>query len=46
MTAMTNGCASESVRGKLPRLSGFDRGLRQGRDAASGQPEPTPEGEH
>ena len=35
--------SAEEVRGKL---SSFHRGLRQGRDAASGQPEPTPEGEH
>jgi len=33
------------VRVLLSRLSGFDRGLRQGRDAATGQGEPTPEGE-
>jgi hypothetical protein len=35
--------SAEDVRGKL---SSFHRGLRQGRDAASGQGEPTPEGEH
>jgi hypothetical protein len=35
--------SAEEVRGKL---SSFHRGLRQGRDAASGQGEPTAEGEH
>jgi signal transduction histidine kinase len=35
--------SAEDVRGKL---SSFHRGLRQGRDAASGQGEPTAEGEH
>ena len=35
--------SAEDVRGKL---SSFHRGLRQGRDAASGQGEPTTEGEH